>query len=131
MRHRALLILACAAMLAGCGGGGGSDQQSAQDAVQSYVDARNHQDLQQVCELLSDQLRRQLGGGNCARFIEEQSSGSPRRQLKVIAVSENGDHATAELQTTGESGTPINLKISLERQNGEWHITSLGGGRSD
>ncbi|MDX6607827.1 MAG: hypothetical protein QOD14_2367 [Solirubrobacterales bacterium] len=129
MTRRAPLILACAAVLAGCGGGGGSDQQSASDAVNSYVGAENHQNFQQVCELLSDQLRRQLGGGNCARFVDEQTSGNPHRQLKVIGVTASGDHATAQLQTTGESGTPINLKISLDRQNGKWQVTSLGGGR--
>ncbi len=131
MVQRALIVLSCAAVLAGCGGGGGSDQQSARDAVQSYVDARNHQNFAQVCDLLSDQLRQQIGGANCARFIDEQTSGNPKRDLEVIAVNENGDHAMATLQTTGESGAPVQVRISLERQDGDWRITELAPGGGD
>lgn len=118
----AVIAAACAAALAGCGGGGGS----ADDVAQSYVEARNGQDFKQVCELLSDQFREQLGGDACARFIAEQSSGIPRRQLKVISVSETGDRATALLETIGESGRRTNLKLSLARQEGDWRITSVG-----
>lgn len=123
----AVIAAACAAALGGCGGGGGS----ADDVAQSYVDARNGQDFQQVCELLSDQFREQLGGDNCARYIAEQSSGIPRRQIKVISVSATGDRATALLKTSGESGAPTNLKLSLARQDGDWRITSVGGAGPD
>jgi hypothetical protein len=131
MIRRALIVMSCAALIAGCGGGGGDDEPSANDAVGSYVDAQNHQNFQQVCELLSDQLRQQIGGANCARFIDEQTSGNPKRELKVIAVNENGDRATATLQTTGESGAPVQVQISLERQDGTWRITELAPGGGD
>jgi hypothetical protein len=124
----AVIAAACALALGGCGGDGG---ESASDTVQSYVDARNHRDFQQVCDLLSDQLRQQTGGSNCPRFIDEQTSGSPRRQLKVIGVTENGDRAVAHLQTTGESGNPIDLTVMLAKQDGDWRVTSFGGGPSD
>jgi hypothetical protein len=122
-RSRLLVIAAASAVaLAGCGGSG---EQSASDAVQGYVDARNHQDFGQVCELFSDQLRRQSGGSNCARFIDEQTSGNPRQEFRVIGVTENGDRATARLVTTGESGKRVNLQVSLEKQDGDWRIASV------
>jgi hypothetical protein len=129
MTRRALTILLCAAALTavtGCGGSGGGNDQSASAAVQSYVDAQNHNDFAKVCDALSDQLRRQLGGSNCAGFIQEQSSGNPRRQLKVIGVTQNGDSATADLEITGESGSPVRVSVQLQRQNGDWRISGIG-----
>jgi hypothetical protein len=129
MIRRTLVALACAAALtaaAGCGGSGGGNDQSASDAVQKYVDAQNHDDFATVCDALSDQLRQQLGGNNCAAFIKEQTSGRPRQQLKVIGVTQNGDSATADLELTGESGTPVRAAVKLERQNGDWRITGIG-----
>lgn len=127
---RAAIGAFCAAAIAGCGGGGGGEG-SATDAVQSYVDAQNQRDFGAVCDSLSDQLRQRLGGSNCERFIEEQTSGLPHRDLTVISVSESGSSATARLQTTGETGTPIQLQVSLERQDGDWRITALRGGGRD
>jgi hypothetical protein len=119
-----------AVILAGCGGSDDS-AGSAENVVESYVDAQSARDFQQVCELFSDQFRQQFRGASCAGFLEEQSSGIPRRQFKVVSVTENGDQATARLQTGGESGKPVNLKISLVRQDGAWRITSIGGASPD
>jgi hypothetical protein len=127
---RAAVAALCGAALAGCGGGGGGDQ-SASDAVQNYVDARNQRDFGAVCEGLSEGLRQRLGGSNCERFMEEQTSGLPHRDLKVISVSESGNSATARLQTTGETGKPTQLQVSLERQDNDWRITRLGGAGFD
>src|SRR6476660_3468169 len=123
MTRRVLTILICAAALtgvAGCGGSGGGNDQSASDAVQKYVDAQNRNDFATVCNALSDQLRQQLGGSNCAGFIREQTSGRPRQQLKVIGVTQNGDSATADLELAGESGAPVRVSVKLQRQNGDW-----------
>jgi hypothetical protein len=110
---------------------GGDDDAGggAESAAQSYVDAQKNGDFEQVCELLSDQFRQQLGGDNCPRFLEEQSSGIARRELTVIAVNEDGDQATARLETGGESGKPTELELSLVRQDGDWRIASVRAAR--
>jgi hypothetical protein len=125
MIKRSLIALSCLALLAGCGGGGGGE--SAADVANDYVKAQSQGDFGRVCELFSDQLRQQLGGSNCVRFLQEQSSGIARRQLDVASVNENGDQATVKLRTAGESGGGVNLQISLARQNGDWRVTSIGG----
>jgi ketosteroid isomerase-like protein len=132
--RRLLTTAFCAAALAiaaGCGGGGGDQSatdpgQSARDAAQSYVDARNQGDAAKVCELYSEQLINQLAASDCEDFVKEQTSGAATK-LELGSVQENGDQATATLQSTGESGNPAQLKISLERESGEWKISSLGG----
>jgi ABC-type uncharacterized transport system auxiliary subunit len=128
MRYPALLILACAAVLAGCGGGGGSDQGSARDTAQAYVEARNQGDAAKVCELYSAQLIRQLKTSNCVAFVKEQTSGTAT-DLTLVSVSEHGDQATATIQArAGEVANAIApIELRLIRENGQWRISGLGG----
>jgi hypothetical protein len=125
----ALIAAVLAALLAGCGGNEGGE--SARDVAQSYVDAQTNKDFDEVCSLLSDQFRQQLGSDNCPRFLEEQSSGIPRREFKLVSVNEDGNRATATVETGGETGKPVRLRISLERQDGDWRVTGVGGGAGD
>jgi ketosteroid isomerase-like protein len=134
MRHalipRIALAAACAALVASCGGNGGGQNDTARDAAQAYVQARNQGDAGRVCELYSEQLIQQLHAANCEAFVKEQTAGVAT-SLTLIGVQESGDHATATIQATvaGEISTGKGeLRISLERQNGEWKITSLGRG---
>jgi len=129
MTRPALLILACAALLAGCGGGGGNDQQSARDVARAYVDARNQGDAAKVCELYSQQLIRELKTSNCVAFVQEQTAGTAT-DLTLVGVSEHGDQATATIQARvggniANAIAPIELKLT--RENGDWKISGLGG----
>jgi ketosteroid isomerase-like protein len=126
--HRIALAAACAALMAGCGGNGGGDTQTARDAALAYVQARNQGDAGKVCELYSDQLIQQLHASNCEAFVKEQSAGVGT-SLTLVEVNQRGDTATATLEATA-SGEPTgggHVRITLQRQNGEWKITSLGG----
>jgi hypothetical protein len=128
---RALIALACATALAvaGCGGSGGNDQGSASGAAQAYVDASNHQDFNRICAVLSDSYKQQLHiTSNCPGFLKELASGGGRPSLKLLGVHESGDKATADLELTGESGAPVPVQATLERQNGVWRIADLGAG---
>jgi ketosteroid isomerase-like protein len=127
MTRRIATIIACLALLAAAAGGcgGGSDGSGASDAANSYVDAYNSKNAEQLCSLFSDHLRQQLGGDNCARFLGEQISGVSNT-LKVTKVDENGDHATADLESSGEKGQASPLAIVLEKQNGDWKVSAIG-----
>ena len=126
--HRIALAAACAALVAGCGGNGGGGNETARDAAQAYVQARNQGDAGKVCELYSDQLIQQLHASNCEAFVKEQSAGVGT-SLTIVEVNQSGDTATATLEATA-SGEPTgggHLRITLERQDGDGKITSLGG----
>jgi ketosteroid isomerase-like protein len=133
MRHalipRIALAAACAALVAGCGGNGGGQNDTARDAAQAYVQARNQGDAGKVCELYSDQLIQQLHAVNCEAFVKEQTAGVAT-SFTLIGVRETGDRATATVRATVAGAAPGKgqLRITLELQNGEWKITSLGGG---
>jgi hypothetical protein len=118
-----------AAVLAGCGGGGSSGPQSAKDAADEYVSARNSGDAAKVCELYSEQLIQELRTSNCVGFVKEQTSGTAT-DLSVLAVKENGDHATATIQARvggniANAIAPIELQLSKE--SGEWRVSGIGG----
>jgi ketosteroid isomerase-like protein len=127
---RLVAALACAALLAlpGCGDDGGGGEQSAQDAAQAYVEASNQGDAARVCELYSDQLKRQLAiAGNCEDFVKEHTAGT-ESTLALAGVQESGDRATARLRATVPENprSPVPLEIQLQRQDGEWLISGLG-----
>ena len=122
----AAVVLAALALLVGCGGGGGSSQ-SASDVAHEYVDARNSGDAAKVCDLYTDKLKQRLGASKCATYITEQTSGGTIK-FSVTSVEENGDHATAKLQTAGNTELPqgTELQVNLVRQNGDWLIDGFG-----
>ena len=126
MTRRIATIIACLALLAAAAGGcGGGNDSGASDAANSYVDAYNSKNAEQLCSLFSDHLRQQLGGDNCARFLGEQISGVSNT-LKVAKVDVNDDHATADLESSGENGQAAPLAIVLEKQDGDWKVSALG-----
>jgi hypothetical protein len=132
MRHawipRIALVAACAALLAGCGGSNGGQSDTPRDVAQAYVQARNQGDAGKICELYSDQLIQQLHASNCESFVKEQTAGVAT-SFSLIGVKQTGDQATATIQAsvTGEVGTAHGkTQITLERQYGDWKITSLG-----
>jgi hypothetical protein len=131
----ALPALACALVLAagvaaGCGGdGGGGDSGSAQSAAAAYVEASNERDFDRVCEVLSDGFKEALHiTSDCPRSLEELSSGGEGPpELKLLGVQESGDQATANAEATGESGQAVQVQVTLQREGGDWRVTSLGG----
>ena len=122
-------MLACAAALAGTAGCDDDSDSGANATAEALVAARNANDGQAFCDLLSDEVREALETGTegCAAYVEEQSSGSPTR-FELVGVDEEGDKAVATLKATREEGgstREAELQIGLERQDGEWRVASL------
>jgi hypothetical protein len=133
IRFLAIAAVVSATLLGGCGGDDdGSKNDSARDAAEAYVMARNQGDAGRVCELYSEQLRQRLGATNCEAFVKEQTAGVAT-SFTLVRVRESGGRATATLRATaadaGASGG--HLRVTLERQDGEWRITGLGGAGAD
>ncbi len=128
----AAVAVLCAALLAGCGGASGSGNGSPQEAARAYVEARNQGDAGKVCELYSARLIQRLHAANCEAFVREQTSGIAT-SLSLVGVQRNGDRATATITSSvaGQGGGAGRLRITLERQGGEWKITALGAGSGD
>jgi ketosteroid isomerase-like protein len=129
MRRALIAGAVVAVLIAGCGGGGSSGPQSARDAADAYVSARNSGDAAKICELYSRQLIQQLRTSNCVAFVQEQTSGTAT-DLTVIHVVQHGDHATATIQARvgGNIANAIApIEIRLTRENGEWKVSGLGG----
>lgn len=125
--RRTLILLVCAAALAAIAGCGESDQEQAREVVQDYVDAQNAEDHEQVCELYSDELKRQLGiAENCPGFVEEASSGADgKERFEIVDVRVRDDRASADLNVRREQEGPARVGLLLERQDGDWEITGL------
>ena len=124
---RTAVVTACLALLASCGGSGSGEDESARDAAQAYVQARNQGDAGKICELYSDQLIQTMGASNCQGFVKEHTAGTATA-FTLVGVQESGDQATATIRATAAGETPGggHVRITLQRQGGEWKITALG-----
>ena len=117
----AIVCLAAAVALSACGE---SDQEQAREVAQEYVDASNDDDFEAVCDLYSEDFKRQLGAENCTAFVEEQSSGA-ETELELVEVRVSGDKATADLDSVSEQEGPARLSLQLAREDDDWKITGF------
>ncbi|MBM3667044.1 MAG: hypothetical protein FJW90_06105 [Actinobacteria bacterium] len=116
------LAVALAAAFAACGE---SDQEQAREVAQDYVEASNEGDFEAVCELYSQQFIEELGVGDCAAFVEENSSGA-ESELELVDVRAREDVATADIDIVSEGGGPIRVGLRMELNDAdEWEIVSL------
>jgi hypothetical protein len=127
LTRRIATVIACLTLLAAAAGGcgGGSNESGASDAANSYVDAYNSKNAEQLCSLFTDHLRQQLGGDNCARLLGEQISGLSNT-LKVTKVDASDDHATVDLESSGENGQAAPVAVILVKQDGDWKVSAIG-----
>jgi ketosteroid isomerase-like protein len=126
----ALVAAASVALLGGCGGDDGGEPETARDAAEAYVKARNQGDAGKICQLYTDELIQRLGASNCEAFIKEQTAGVAT-SYTLVGVRENGDRATATIraQAADEVGNAApKLRIELTREGDEWRVSALPGG---
>jgi len=121
-----VIVAALFASVVGCGQ---SEEEKAREVAQDYVDARNAEDYERICELYSDEFKEELGAiEGCPAFVQEQSSGAdqpPDLELVDVRLAEDEDRATAEIDVVSEGGGPIRLGVTLEREGDSWRISGL------
>jgi ketosteroid isomerase-like protein len=127
----AVLAVACAGALAGCGGDDddGTDT-AARRAAQEYVDAYNDRDFKTVCTMLTDSYKdeRQFGPTGCPQYFDEHTTGAPTT-LTLVEVEENGSVARAKVRSESEDASgEVELTVALARQpDGSWQVNDLTG----
>jgi hypothetical protein len=119
--------------LVGCGGGGEDDAagglaQEAGAVVKQLERSIRQGDFDRVCsELLSAEVRRQAGGGDCPAMLERTSAGVKRPRIQVKAIKIEGAMASVDVVTLAKGQAPAEDTIRLVRENGAYRISSLSG----
>lgn len=118
----------------GCGGGGGGGEDASGLARQaSAVIAELQRDIaagdfERVCsELLSAEVRRQAGGGDCPAMLRRTSTGIRRPRIEVKNIRIEGAAAIVDVETTAAGQARVPDKIRLVREAGRYRISSLSG----
>lgn len=126
-----------AALVAGatsCGGGDGDEAGApalARDAgavVERLERAIARRDFALVCErLLSAEVRRQAGAGECPAMLERTSAGVRRPRIEIKRIDIEGSVARVEVVTVAAGQARVPDTIRLVREGGGYRISSLSG----
>ena len=119
--------------LAGCGGGdddeaAGGLAQEAADVVKQLERSLSSGDFEHICSnLLSADLRRQVGGGDCPAQLERTSAGVKKPRIQVQSIRIEGAMAAVDVVTVAEGQARAEDTIRLVREAGGYRISSLSG----
>ena len=119
--------------LVGCGGGGddevaGGLAQEAADVVKQLERSIADGDFEYICsDLLSADVRRQAGGGDCPAQLERTSARVKKPRIQVNAIRIEGATAAVDVVTIAEDQARAEDTIRLVRENGAYRISSLSG----
>ena len=120
--------------LASCGGGDDDEQatgglaQEAAAVVEQLERSIAAGEFERVCsELLSAEVRRQAGGGECPAMLERTSAGVKRPRIEVKGIKIEGATATVDVVTVAEGHARVEDTIRLVREAGGYRISSLSG----
>jgi hypothetical protein len=118
----------------GCGGGGDDEEatgglaQEAAAVVEQLERSIAAGEFERVCsELLSAEVRRQAGGGDCPAMLERTSAGVRRPRIEVKAIRIEGATAAVDVVTVAEGQDRVEDTIRLVREAGAYRISSLSG----
>jgi len=85
-------------------------------------------EFERICsELLSAEVRRQAGGGECPAMLERTSTGVKRPRIEVKEIKIEGATATVDVVTVAEGEARAEDTIRLVREAGGYRISSLSG----
>jgi len=120
--------------LAGCGGGDDDEQatgglaQEAAAVVEQLERSIAAGEFERVCsELLSAEVRRQAGGGECPAMLERTAAGVRRPRIEVKEIRIEGATAAVDVVTVAEGQARVEDTIRLVREAGAYRISSLSG----
>src|SRR5918999_3585356 len=120
--------------LASCGGGDDEDQdggdlaREASAVVQQLERSIAAGEFERICsELLSAEVRRQAGGGDCPAMLERTSAGIRRPRIEVNEIRIEGATAAVDVVTVAEGQARVEDTIRLVREEGAYRISSLSG----
>ncbi len=127
MRLRFVLTaLVCAALTAAAAGCGESDEEQARETVEDYIAAREAGDEQAICDMLSVDLKAQLGlGDTCSGQAAELGAGGEALTLEIIDVRVRDEQAAADLNVSRNGQPPSRIQLRLVDEDGEWRIAAL------
>ena len=128
------LLCALAIGLASCGGGddegddAGGLAREAAAVVEQLERSIVAGEFERICsELLSAEVRRQAGGGDCPNQLERTSAGVRRPRIDVREIRIEGAEASVDVVTTAQGQDPVADTIRLVREAGAYRISSLSG----
>ena len=131
---RCALALSFVFLLVVAGCGGGNDKDEVESTVRDFVKATNDRDTGKWCgDLVTKEFIEQATGatGDEAKSAcKEQLKSLKRPSLRLTSIGRvkiDGDKATATaiLDTQGQRGPQV---FRLEKQDGDWRITTGTGG---
>lgn len=120
--------------MAGCGGDDDRERSTSGLARQASVVIAELEraiaagQYERICaELLSAEVRRQAGGGECPAMLRRTSGGLRRPQIEVKKIRIDGSAATVDVVTTAVGQSRVPDTIRLVREEGGYRISSLSG----
>jgi hypothetical protein len=134
--RRAGTLGLCGIVLAAAGCGGGDEDgptpgglaREASAVVEQLESAIAAGEFERICsQLLSAEVRRQAGGGECPAMLARTSVGLKRPRIAVQKIRIEGATATVDVVTTAAGQARVPDTIRLVREEGAYRISSLSG----
>jgi len=137
----AAVLVAAAALVAGCGAQAGSEvasksfkepeQQAVSAAVRDFSDAARQRDYEQICsDYLAAPLVKRLddakGTPRCPDQIELSLRDVSEAELAVRDVRISGTDAVAVVQPTGTGDVEESARFTLVKEGPRWKLTGVG-----
>ena len=120
--------------LAGCGSGDDDDDDAgalareASAVIEQLERSIAGEEFEYLCsELLSAEVRRQAGGGECPAMLARTSAGVKRPRIEVDEIRIEGATAAVDVVTVAEGQARVEDTIRLVREAGAYRISSLSG----
>ena len=130
-----LLLLALAAVLAGCGPAPSSSSNfkgAEKDVAQVIEDLQSNAQSRKPSAICNDVLSRALadkvksGGSDCAGEMEKVTGDADDFELKVTDVTITGNTATATVKARRGDDKNASTTFSLVKEGGDWRLSDLG-----
>ena len=134
MRAGTIGLCGIALVASSCGGGeddersAGGLAREAAAVIEELEGAIADGEFARICsDLLSAEVRRQAGGGECPAMLRRTSGGLRRPRIQVREVRIEGSTAVVDVVTTAVGHARVPDTIRLVREEGRYRISSLSG----